>query len=315
MTAVHPALAAAARRVRVVTPGEVAVGGDTYALPVSDPPGERRGLGDIVYTRIYLGLRRATHAASVEEHEDPRLGRALRAATRGWRSADPGWVVAGESGDDVLVRRDGLTAVAPRADVVPPDAMEGDAVTVLAPSARPYASPGFFTVVGRSGPPDGELARVYVNVAADGAARLVRSLARALDGVPYVLKVANHPGAYRRRDTAVLYVATAALEGAAPAVAGAVERLAPWLRGPVPAFTYRWRPGVGVAVDPGGNGLVSFGQHRSLLVAGGILAAWHAGSRAVDDAIAGEFADAGLDPLHPYAGVSGMPALPRWEAA
>jgi hypothetical protein len=142
-----------------------------------------------------------------------------------------------------------------------------------------------------------EQIRVYWNVPASGAARLVRMLTSRLNAMelPFELKVAAHPRAFHRCDAAVLYLAPDPFLAARETllqVAGETR-----LRAPVPALTYRLTPGVGLAEDVRDGS--SFGTHRCTVLAEAILRAHHERLEPLPT-VSAHFADAGLALDTPY---------------
>ena len=79
---------------------------------------------------------------------------------------------------------------------------------ILLPPALFRASPGFYTALGDVAlPHSGDIVRVYWNLRADGATRLVRELTTVLNDVltPFRSKVVNSQARFKRADAAVLY--------------------------------------------------------------------------------------------------------------
>ncbi len=150
------------------------------------------------------------------------------------------------------------------------------------------------------------LVRYYWHVSAEGAAPLVRAVSSAFNtaDVPFRLKVASDPQAYRRADPAVLYLGWEAHRQAADLLAGVHAAMAGSLRAEVPRFTRAVAPGVGVAEDPRIEGL-SFGQHRCRVVAEGLWTAFlHQRTTAAERAeeVVAAFVRHGLDPARPHLG-------------
>ena len=186
-----------------------------------------RGLSPLVDAELDEGLRRRYLTACLREElyhsfychgapvparwgepqpprADGRLLAALSAANTGHGSWENGWMVERVDGDEVVVRSGRLRVRAPAADC----RGAGDAVCLRVPSELPALSPGFWLAVGDA-PSAGFDVRVYWNVAAGGAPRLVAAVTGVLNaaGVPFRLKVADHPYRFARRDAAVLYLA------------------------------------------------------------------------------------------------------------
>jgi hypothetical protein len=180
----------------------------------------------------------------------------------------------------------------------------GGAVRVRVPKELPVFSPGYWTVLGETRAASSSDAgiRVYWNVTPGGAATLIGELTARLNaaGVPFRLKVADHPFRFDRCDAAVLYVEGGvflAIRAMLGEVAGA---LTGHLRPEIPAFTLRLTAGVGLAEDADGE---SFGVRRCALLADGIVRAHEYGLAAVEervDAVAARFAEDGVAIDAPY---------------
>ena len=117
----------------------------------------------------------------------------------------------------------------------------------------------------------------------------------------------NLPGGFvlkgdiTRPDGTVLYVARDWFQIVARILCTLPAPVAAGLRPRVPLFTWRLRPGVGVAEEP--NTGESFGMHRCRLVAEGIFDAWQLGHQSVAArlrAVAARFAMNGFEIDAPY---------------
>lgn len=214
---------------------------------------------------------------------DRALMLALGEANSGRGSWEPGWETVRVHGGAVVLQGPRLRVQAPREDV------RGDSELRVVKDL-PRRSPGYYIALGDAGH-DGDL-RIYWNVGPSMAPALMRAVTGRLNGltVPFVLKVADHPARFGRRDSAVLYLPAEALE--------AVRDVNPLLRAGVPAFTRELRPGVGAAEHPPGDR--SFGQLRCAVLAEGVLRAHDTGSRDRLAVVADVFAEHGIDLDAPY---------------
>jgi hypothetical protein len=163
----------------------------------------------------------------------------------------------------------------------------GNTVCLRVPSDLPSLSPGFWFAVGDAATERVDM-RVYWNVAAGGAPRLVAAITAHLNaaGVPFRLKVADHPYRFARRDAAVLYLAADAFRERRRELVDLARGLA--LRPGGPAWTLELAPGLGAAEDRDGE---SFGMARCGLLAEAIVAG---------DAVETRFAEDGIDLDAPY---------------
>jgi hypothetical protein len=206
---------------------------------------------------------------------DPWLADALSAANCGSGTWESGWTVERVEDGHAVIAGTRLRVRVPLADcraargAVAP----GAAVRVRIPKELPAWSPGFYTAVGDAGgPPSADgMVRVYWNVGRPGAAALVGALTTRLNraGVPFRLKVADHPYRFARCDAAVLYLGADRFRATSGALRDVAGELGGRLRSAIPAFTRRLVPGVGLAEEFGGG--QSFGERRCALLADAIV--------------------------------------------
>ena len=228
---------------------------------------------------------------------DPRLLLALSRANNGRGGWENGWRAERVGHGEVVARSAGLRVRIPARDCESATPEPGAAIGVRLPKELPSLSPGFWFAV--SDAPVASLdVRVYWHVTRAGAPALVRALTTRLNdgGVPFRLKVANHPYRFERCDTAVLYLDGPAFRERRSTIDDVAAALAGHLRPAVPALTLKLAPGVGAAEDPDGE---SFGARRCSLLADAIVATAEAPVRGVD-AIAATFAATGVDIDAPY---------------
>lgn len=225
---------------------------------------------------------------------DPQFVASLSAANTGRGSWEHGWTVERVDGDELVVRGGRVRMRVPAADCRPGP---GAAVSVRLPDELPLLSPGFWFAVGDAPAADFAV-RVYWNVSRHGAPALVAAVTGRLnrDGVPFRLKVADHPFRFTRRDAAVLYLDADAFRGCWAAIGELAAALAGHLRAGVPAWTLELAPGVGLAEDEAGE---SFGVRRCALLADAIVRA-HEGPVPGLDAVVARFAEDGVDIDAPY---------------
>jgi HopA1 effector protein family len=242
------------------------------------------------------------------EPPDPALVAALATANAGHGSWQRGWHVTAVDADELVVTRDGVRVWArPSECRVPRGGLRiGAEVSLALPPALPALSPGFFTVVGdvdlAAGPHD-LIARLYLNVTCDAAPMLVEEMTSALDraGVPFRLKVVDHPERFARCDAAVLYLHAADLRRRRRLLRRAVEASAVGLNSPTPVFTKPLATGVGLGEERGAG--ESFGMRRCLILAEAVLAAHERRIRDLGGRlllVERHFADAGIDLDVPY---------------
>lgn len=239
---------------------------------------------------------------------DPWLVDAMSRANTGRGGWEPGWAVERLDGSEAVVASSRLRVRVPvedcraRSGAVAP----GAAVSIRLPKELPSLSPGFFTVLSEA---SGELAsaasvvRVYWNIARAGAPLLIGALASPLNaqGVPFRLKVADHPFRLDRCDAAVLYLPGERFGALRETLRDVAAALTAHRRPQIPAFTLELAPGVGLAEDGGGD--ESFGERRCGVLADGIVRAHeqgHVRAAARLEAVSARFAEDGVQLDAPY---------------
>lgn len=258
--------------------------------------------GDIytqIYARISFGRQLGLRAERV-----PFVAR-LSAANSGSRGWEGGWALVARSGNTLRLRRDGFQIQALVTDVVAVPTNGGlPSYQINVGKELFNALQGWYVVLGESMDATEHTditARFYFNIDAAQASTLVSVCCQLLNSnkIPFRLKVPDDPSAYGRLDTGVLYVRKdyyrnhreifSKLFGAVPTRIG------------VPAFAKPLGKGVAVAEDPA-NGF-SFGQHRSYLVAQGLVRAFLLGECEPERKLrcmGKEFQLAGLNSLQPH---------------
>ena len=226
--------------------------------------------------------------AGADGAEVEAFARALSAANRGHDHWDAGWRVhSALPGGQVIAEKGGVMMrtlwpgeyVFPEGRGMGATPPAGAAVTAFAPKESWTAQPGYYYAMGpvADEQDDHDLARIYWNVSAEGAPRLVEQLTSALSryDLPYRLKCQAYPAAYARDDSAVLFVTRRHFRLAAELAAAVLPRVREHLRDATPLCAKRLAPGVAAAEDPGGG--ESFGTHRCALIAEGIWRAFERG--------------------------------------
>jgi hypothetical protein len=280
-----PILEAVARDVEVVGPSQVRVGGRTVH--------EARGRGNlegavtrIVYEGFYLRRALADAGDNVllrpVDEAHPAFGLLLEQANTGRGWVAPGWTVVGRLSEGRLRITDGdIYLVIDAKDCAPtaPVPAVGDAVDVRFPNAMTNASPGYYLAIGDEGAPRPDVTptcRVYVHALPASAALLLRRLTRFLNARRHrgVVKVLHHPGAYDRPDALVLWLERDVFLSAADHVRGLIDEHGAPRGASSPTFAKPWFSGVAIADEPApGRRALSFGEHRSRVVARGLVAA------------------------------------------
>jgi hypothetical protein len=232
---------------------------------------------------------------------------ALSQANTGLGSWEPGWEVRRFDGESAVVASPRLRARVGIGDCRAGAAglRPGAAVAVRLPNELPELSPGFYSVVSDAAEPapPASVVRVYWNVTRAGAVALVATLTSRFngDGVPFRLKVADHPYRFRRCDAAVLYLRADAFTALLGELREFAVALASRLQPQIPALTLELAPGVGLAEDSADGD--SFGLRRCALLADAIVGIHElgiTGDGARLDAVAAHFAEDGVCIDAPY---------------
>ena len=217
---------------------------------------------------------------------------ALSAANPGRGSGEGGWRIRGFESERIVVERDGLSLWVNGDDVIAEGRGElaaNAAVRVRLPKELLRLSPGYYMALGDrgldSGIPAG-LVRFYWNLSSETASRFLACALRRLNqaGVAFRLKVVNDPAGYSRCDAGVLYVPKADCQLALGVVGTIYSELGRELKPATPALTKRLAAGLGLAEDPGDGD--SFGMHRCMLLAEGIVQAHEQEASSLEDRLA-----------------------------
>ena len=238
-------------------------------------------LADVLYMTMHC--RRTVPASSgviiprPGDVDSPSFVARLSTANTGSGSWHDGWTLRAQTGQQVLgLERGELRLWAHRMDFVPDNGhFDVGAIGRLRfPKEYLNLYPGYYVALGNAhrGRRDDGL-RLYWNVTADGAARLLARLSHALNeaAIDFQLKVLNTPQQFDRTDAAILYVPKKDWAAIRELVAAAYEELKGWLKPAVSAYVLGLAPGLGLAEDPVEH--VSFGQHRSRILASSLSAA------------------------------------------
>jgi hypothetical protein len=232
----------------------------------------------------------------------------LSRANSGRGFLQDGWTVRGLEGGCVALARPDLALW------VPPELCErqegritpGMEVGLHLPKEMTALSPGYYMAMG-----DQELEvehfdqmlRVYWNVSSEGALALMRLITERLNMlcVPFRLKVVSSPHGFNRRDTAVLYIRKGNYGALRSILGGIYARLGDEVRHGVPALTRSLAPRLALAEDPGHG--ESYGLHRAMLVAEGLVRGFEASAVGVVERLSyveASLVENGVDPRRPY---------------
>lgn len=251
----------------------------------------------------------------------------LSRANRGRGFLQDGWTVRALEGGYVAVARPDLAlwvppelCEAPQGSITP-----GMEVGLRLPKEMTALSPGYYMAMGDrelGAEHFGQMLRVYWNVSPEGALTLMRLITERLNMicVPFRLKVVSSPHGFNRRDTAVLYMRKGNYGALRSILGGIYARLGDEVRHGVPALTRSLAPGLALAEDPGRG--ESYGLHKAMLVAEGLVRGFEAGAVSVTERLSyveESLVESGTDPRRPYLKPGScddyQPLPARWRAA
>ncbi len=243
--------------------------------------------------------------------EDRGFADSLAAASTSTGYWEPGWTIIAAEHDRLGIDSGNLQLWVSRADVAcdadtTRPARPGDTVSVRMPRGSYDLSPGYYSVFSDhpgTGIADDLVVRLYFALRPTGAPTAMHILTEGLNTaeLPFRLKMLSSPAHYTRADSAVLYLGATNLDRAVEPLATAITSLAPLLVDRTPMFTRSLAAGVGLAEEP--TGKQSFGQHRSTLVAEGLIRAAERHARTPRHRlghILTAWCDAGLSPDMPH---------------
>ena len=250
-----------------------------------------------------------------ESHRGPSKGigpfiDGLSTANAGEGYWDFGWEIVSAAQGEVSLSRAGLELRAkiehcqiPNGTLIEPGAQ----LSLRLPKELLSISPGFYMAVSNCSlnqDASQTLVRLYWNLTPEGAVPFVRIATLALNqaSLPFRLKVVNDPGRFNRCDAGVIYILRNDYDRAKHILEGIYGELAAHLKYAIPAFSKRLAPGLGVAEDVG-HAAVSFGMHRTRVLADGMLRAYEKGKTELQDrvrAVEEHFAEEGISLEAPF---------------
>jgi hypothetical protein len=274
-----------------------------------------KALADQLYVSFYARIPAPTSTgmqSARTRHRDRQhdFVKQLSESNQGVGTWEPGWVVRGIDSDGrISVLRNDVTFWLNKDDIRldhDKTPLAGDACRVRIKKEFRHLMPSFYMAIGNGMERNvaAEIQwRFYWNLKPDGAARLIESTTSLFNplGIPFRVKVLSDPNAYHRADSGVLYIGKQDWPTVEPVLHEIYARLASGLRHEVPRYTKFLAPGLAFAESPSNN--LSFGQHRSLLVARALYFAYQDG--VYEDSgraqyLLEELLQAGLDPDRPY---------------
>ena len=273
-----------------------------------------------IYTSFFACVRSGGSAstmpatapvAATNNNETDEMIRLLNEANRSQRGWDEGWTVqfALSTGHVVATKDTRVQQFQPGQfvnDAGPRLPKAGDQIHAIRHRASSGLQPGFHFIFGEAigdFQDQFNLVRFYWNIGWEGAAPLVRAAATLLNRcqLPFRLKCPVTRQGFGRVDPVVCYAATRHGHVMMELIRRIHPEVSPFLRDPTPLFTKRLAAGLAWAENPAPG--KSFGAHRCLIVAEGLVAAWKQGAGTAAarlDRIQQQFLARGLSPERPY---------------
>lgn len=176
------------------------------------------------------------------------------------------------------------------------------------PNEFRYLLPGFYTANGnrsiRNDRKKGDiLVRIYWNISALGAQKLVRNISIKLNNlnIPFQLKVSSVLSEYPRADACVLYINKKYYTKSIMKIRNIYSSISQHCLSFTPMMAKKIAPGLSLAEDPDND--ESFGMHRSKLLAGALLEMYDKNIDSNEELILGiknYFSNQRLDLCKPY---------------
>lgn len=238
-------------------------------------------LYELCYARRFDGKGRSAGQPAVAQ--DSGFVRRLIEANQSGERWDHEWQITGfDPSGQVAAVKNGAFRIFPPGEYCSPygpgeTVPSGMTVAVWLAKGSLSLQPGFYFAFGQTlGQEDDarSMLRLYWNVRAEGAPRLLAALTQRLNTfqVPFQLKTLTQPDQYAQRtDGSVLYVNRRFFPIVARLYIDLAPALADDLEADVPLFTKPLAPGLGLAEDPGTGD--SFGLSRCRILAGALFMA------------------------------------------
>ncbi len=287
-----------------------------------------RELQGTLYRECYARRLGSPDPAAAAPTSDASYAARLSQANKSQDRWDPGWHVYDlKGGGQVFVQKGERHRSAMPGEYASSNApgmalQVGGVVSLHVVRESFQLQPGFYFAFGETLSDqfdDYSIVRFYFNTRSEGAPPLLERLTTGLNRyqVPFRFKCLTDPSWYTRTDAAVLYVARRYYHITAQIVAALHASLAALIRPEVPLFARVFRPGIGLAEDPGTG--ESFGMHRCRLLAEGIVDAWQQGLQTPEarlEAVRNRFVMNGMNLDAPYLNAASVDAfdLPETQA-
>jgi len=285
-----------------------------------------RHLMQFIYLYYYLDNHDAIDQVQREKSqtkpiimlEDPSFTQRLQVANNGTGYISHGWQVISIESNGIIVQKNRIRLFAQRNEILSTPGNEiqnNETVSLFMPKDAPYMHPGYYTIIGNEGffaTREVKIVRLYCNILPHYAPDFTEYLTSLLNDkhIKYSMKILNNPIAYTRPDTVVLYLAyNAAITLWQDLQVLYKQKHMAFTHG-TPAFAKQLAMGIAVAEEPETEDTLrmSFGQHRSFLVAQGLLRAFQQTSNTAEEryqSIVDTFCEKKLTVEKPYLNVNG----------
>jgi len=271
--------------------------------------------------------KKSTETKPIIMLEDLYFTQKLQKANSGTGYISPGWQVISSESNGIIVQQNRIRLFAQRNEILSTfgnEIQNNATVSLFMPKDAPYMHPGYYTIIGNAGffaTRDARLVRLYCNILPDHAPDFIEYLTSLLNNkhIKYSMKILNNPIAYTRPDTVVLYLAhNAALTLWQDLQVLYKQKRTAFTHG-TPAFAKQLATGIAIAEEPEIEDTLrmSFGQHRSFLVAQGLLHAFQQTQNTVEEryqSIYDTFCEKKLTVEKPYLNANGEDVYEIFEA-
>ena len=278
MTSLRAELQRVARSFELVSEGRFRLLGRYYSVDETRPRSGKL-LSDQLYLTLHCKNPDVVGGTILPRHAgaNPRdFFSSLAARNRGSGSWRGGWSISRVNEGQVTVTSHELEVWASPEEFQPVTGKHerGGAGRLRFPNEYRGMSRGYYVALGNNDADTGpDSVRVYWNITASGAGQLLERITGSLNdaGVTFRFKSMGDPEGYDRTDAAVLYLPRGDWDSVAPLVSAVYDAVRPWMRANVSSYVFELAPGLGLAEEPGGD--LSFGEHRSELIAEALLSA------------------------------------------
>ncbi|QLH11271.1 T3SS effector HopA1 family protein [Nitrosarchaeum sp. AC2] len=240
-------------------------------------------LRDYIYAKYHTGLKNTLLKEYLKNDiygisYDPVLLSKLQKSNKCTGYYDFGWRIMSKSKKNAIVEQNHLHLMISLDDHLKQKKhlKIGDIVSIKFPKDRINSSNGFYTVISNFGKINlkNDITRIYFNTNIDGISKILKTLTKNLTAksLPFIFKTLVDPKYYIRNDSSVLYIEKTNYKEILPLLQKIHLSYGSFLYRRISIFSKLIFPGIAIAEEPDFiNHEESFGQHRSRLIAQGML--------------------------------------------